>query len=322
MNWRRLGVVGALAALGCAAPVRAGEQILPGTVIFNMDTHTEYCDPDYWSFFGYPTVDFGSNGADSEDGHAVSTTANWTSCDAVYGPSLCGFVGSKHGGGRLCCGQPLCGGLGSGVRHADDDLSLGTGITMRARLVLIDDGQPGARINFQLADTNGTPGVTGDDTLAVVPRSIPGKPWINRTPPLAGDDQWHTYTFWFEGMDRSFDAAAQAGADPLDLTDINAYKFVFRRGATTSGGNKFVFDQITLIDDVPVLWADRDSDGDVDLDDYGYFQGCFGQDPAQNAACAPLDANYDGLIDVVDLRNFQECLEGPGVTSGFFPWCY
>jgi hypothetical protein len=38
--------------------------------------------------------------------------------------------------------------------------------------------------------------------------------------------------------------------------------------------------------------------------------------------CAPLDANRDGNIDVDDLRGFEDCLLGPGVTSGFFPWCY
>ncbi|HRX84857.1 MAG TPA: hypothetical protein P5572_07555 [Phycisphaerae bacterium] len=321
MNKKSVGMLAVLGGLLIVSSARAGEVIAPGTVIFDMDTHTEFCDPDFWSFFGYPTVDFGSNGADSEDGTAVFTSGDWTSCDLVYGPSACQFLGAKHGGGRLCCGQPLCGGLGSGVRDADDDLSLGTGVTMRIRLILVDDAQPGVRPQFQLTDTNGLE-TLDTDTVAVVPRSIPGKPWINRTPPLAGDGLWHTYTFWFNGLDRSYDASAVAGVDPLNLTDVNSYKLIFRRGPTTSGNNKIVFDKITLIDDAPVLWADEDGDNDVDLDDYGRFQACFGQDPATNAACARFDANYDGAIDIVDLQNFHECLEGPDVETGFFPWCY
>ncbi|MCB9850187.1 MAG: hypothetical protein H6817_05730 [Phycisphaerales bacterium] len=38
--------------------------------------------------------------------------------------------------------------------------------------------------------------------------------------------------------------------------------------------------------------------------------------------CLPLDANRDGAIDTDDMLNFQECLLGPGVTDGFYPWCY
>ena len=106
MNKKSVGMLAVLGGLLIVSSARAGEVIAPGTVIFDMDTHTEFCDPDFWSFFGYPTVDFGSNGADSEDGTAVFTSGDWTSCDLVYGPSACQFLGAKHGGGRLCCANP------------------------------------------------------------------------------------------------------------------------------------------------------------------------------------------------------------------------
>ncbi len=307
---------------GVTTSVYAGQLVNPGEVIFDMDTHVEFCDPDYWSFFGYPTVDFGSNGVDSEDGHAVFTSGNWTLCDAIYGSSACQFLGAKHGAGRMCCGQPLCGGLGSGVRDADLDLSLGTGITMRIKMLLIDGGNPGARLQFQLADTNGLASSLDPDTVAVLPRSVPTKPYINRSQPLSDDEEWHTYTIWFNGLDHSYDNSAVAGTDGLDLTDINGIKLLFRRGLTSSGMNKIIFDEITLIDDVPVLWADHDGDSDVDLEDFSEFQRCFGADPLVDIECSSMDANYDAQIDIDDLANFTECLQGAGVTDGFFPWCY
>ncbi len=317
-----IGAVGAMAMAGAVAPADAGVPITPGTVIFDMDTHLGFCDPDYWSFFGNPTTDFGSNGGDAEDGHAIFTMGDWTACDLTIGEPGCQFLGAKHGGGRICCGQPLCGGLGSGVRDADLDLSQGTGITIRALLVLVDGGQPGVRLHFQLADTNGLVDSLDLDTTAVVPRSIPGKPYINRSPPLADDGEWHTYTFWFDGLDSSFDASAVAGIDPLDLTDINAVRTIWRRGETSSGKNRIVFDEITLIDDVPVLWADHDLDQDVDADDFAEFQRCFDADLEAYPECAPLDANYDKVIDVDDMQNFLECFQGPEVVTGFRSWCY
>lgn len=316
LTWGLSVAIVALAAL----TVQAGQPVAPGTVIFDMDTNLGFCDPDFWSFFGNPLTDFGSNGSDAEDGHAIQAIGDWTVCDLVYGEPGCQFIGAKHGGGRIN-GQPLCQPLGSGVRDADLDLSAGTGITIRVLLQTPDFGQPGVRLQFQLADTNGLVDSLDPDTTAVVPRSIAGKPWINRTPPLKVD-QWQTYTFWFAGLDSSFDASAIAGLDPLDLTNINAVRTIFRRGPTSEGKNKIVFDEITLIDDPPVLWADRDADFDVDVDDFAAFQRCFGADPTVDETCAPLDANYDDVIDINDFYNFTECLQGPGVTTGFRTWCY
>jgi hypothetical protein len=323
---QRLGLVGT-AALFLGVPAFAGDPIEPG-VIFGFDTHTEFCDPDYWSFFGNPTTDFGSNGT-SPDGHAVFTTGNWTTCDAIYGFSNCQFLGSKHGGGRMCCGQPLCGGLGSGIDDADLNLSLGTGLTMMVKLVLPEGdnppasaGTPGVRLQAQLVDTDfyGSPGTC---TTAVVPgRNVVGRPYVNRMYPLSGEQEWETITIWFAGLDWSWDAAAIAGINGFDISDIYQMKLIWRRGATSMNRNQIIFDQITLIDDPPVLWADADQDQDVDLTDFSALQECYGADLEVSTYCVNLDADRDGDIDGNDYLNFNDCNLGPDVTAGFYPWCY
>ena len=325
-----------------ARPAFGGVPVTPGTIIFDMDTHTEYCDPDYWSFFGYPTTDFGSNGWLSEDGHAAFTTGNWAWCDLVYGaPWKCRFLGSKHGAGRMCCGQPLCGGLGSGVRDADLDVSQGTGFTVRVLLYMPDpvNDKPGVRYQFELVDSNGhkvaPPGeneIPELDTRACVPNRIEDRPWVNRAPPLADDGQWHTYTFWIIGLDDFYSGSSVPGDNPLLLPAICGIYGIYRRGETSAGRNTVVFDEMTLIDDPPVLWADADADGDVDLRDFAEFQRCFNADPEVDTACARMDANYDSVIpdgipennvvNLDDYLNFNDCHLGPEVTSGFYPWCY
>ena len=318
-NWiTTAAVVGAWCALSSSA--WATNQVAPGTVIFDFDTHTEFCDPDYWSFFGEPTVDFGSTGVHSEDSHAVFTKGDWTACDLRLGEPSCRFLGSRYGGGRML-NQPLCGGPGgpgSGVADADLDLSLGTGVTFRVLLDLSNgQGTEGVRAQFQLIDSNGVA-----RTTAVVPRQINARPWVNRAYPLK-PGEWTTITVWFDGLDSSWDVGAVAGNPAgLDIFDIWAFRLMWRRGATSSGKNLIAFDEITPIDDPPVLWADSDGDSDVDLDDFAWFQQCFGADPTVEALCRPLDANYDLLIDYNDMANFDDCMEGPGVTGGFFPWCY
>ncbi|MBN1513476.1 MAG: hypothetical protein JXB13_15780 [Phycisphaerae bacterium] len=322
---QRMALAGA-AALLLGVPVFAGDPIEPG-IIFDFDTHTEYCDPDYWSFFGYPTTDFGSNGT-SPDRQAVSTTGNWTTCDAQYGFSNCQFLGSKHGGGRIL-NQPLCQPYGSGIEDADLNLSLGTGITMMVKLVLPEGdnppasaGTPGVRLQFQLVDTD-FPGNPGACTTAVLPgRNVLGRPYVNRMYPLSGEQEWETITIWFAGLDWSWDAAAIAGIDGFDISDICSMKCIWRRGDTSSNRNTIIFDEITLIDDPPVLWADADLDQDVDLTDFAMLQECFGADLAEWTDCLNLDANRDGEIGEADYLNFNDCMLGSDVTTGFYPWCY
>ena len=325
MESRRVkrAICAGIVALLMGTPIAVADTLItPGTVIFDMDTHLGYCDPDYWSFFGYPTVDFGATEFLSEDGHAAFTKGNWSWCDLTYGPSACKFLGSKHGDGRICCGQPLCGGLGSGVDDADLDLSLGTGLTMRVLLDLSDGGTAGVRLQFELVDSDGG---SSADTVAVVPRELADgleKPYVNRAPVLADDGLWHTITIWFDGLDWAYDKSAVAGTEGLDLEDIRGLKMIWRRGEDSAGPNTIVFDEITLTDETPVLWADDDADGDVDLADFARFQVCFGADPAVMTDCARMDANFDKAIDIDDLLNFGECHQGPAALTEYLPWCY
>ena len=63
--------------------------------------------------------------------------------------------------------------------------------------------------------------------------------------------------------------------------------------------------------------VDFDSDGDVDLDDFGYLQNCLGIDNVvgTNPACADADANDDGNVNVSDLTQFISCLSGPQIPA-------
>ncbi len=69
---------------------------------------------------------------------------------------------------------------------------------------------------------------------------------------------------------------------------------------------------------------DGDHDGDVDLVDFGLFQGCFNGPnrpyggPAQDRwLCACMDADpNDGDVDLVDFSLFQACFNGPNRAPG------
>jgi len=59
--------------------------------------------------------------------------------------------------------------------------------------------------------------------------------------------------------------------------------------------------------------ADFDADGDVDLTDFGQFQGCFNgpnRTPAQ-ANCGAADSDGDADVDLGDFGAFQACFNGP-----------
>jgi len=58
---------------------------------------------------------------------------------------------------------------------------------------------------------------------------------------------------------------------------------------------------------------DFDHDGDVDLGDFGFFQGCFNgpNRPPRQAGCEQADADDDGDVDLADQAVFQGCFNGP-----------
>jgi len=63
--------------------------------------------------------------------------------------------------------------------------------------------------------------------------------------------------------------------------------------------------------------GDHDRDGDVDMEDFGWFQACLtGPNvPQNNPAClgARLDADTD--VDQIDKNKFRQCLSGPGIPG-------
>ncbi len=64
----------------------------------------------------------------------------------------------------------------------------------------------------------------------------------------------------------------------------------------------------------PGPYGDTDRDGDVDLADFGMFQGCFnGPNRVYLAleACRCLDGDHDGDVDLADFGMFQGCFNGP-----------
>ena len=246
----------------------AAVQILPGEVIYDYTTNGYVCDPDDWNFFGPVTTDFGWDPG-AEDGSGAFVAGDWTTSPG-WG------MGAGVGIGPFPPGQPLCGNRPHGIADADLDLSLGTGLTMRVRLELppgdfppATAGQPGVRLQFQLIDSDGT--------VAVLPGLVSTHPHVNRMYP-PGED-WQTVTMYFDGFDSANDdAAVSGGVAGLQLDDIKAMQIIWRPGETSAWANVLHWDEITLIDDNPRLWADSDYDNDVDLADFAWFQTCFGAD--------------------------------------------
>lgn len=72
---------------------------------------------------------------------------------------------------------------------------------------------------------------------------------------------------------------------------------------------------ITWLAGPPIHPADFDEDGDVDLDDFGFMQGCVSGSGVSPGDPACQDANLDGDTDVddEDVLAFRGCLSGAGV---------
>jgi len=333
--------------------VAADQVIAVGGVMFDFDTNVDTsglgCAPDDWNFFRNPTVDFGAN-TNGPDGHVAFQQSDWTECDFfLFG---CDFMGSGVGIGPFPPGQPLCPPTGSGIADISMDLSAGTGVTIEVALDLLDGANPpltrgteGVRLQFQFVESNGlyTPATQAlpavdNDPVTVTPRSVPGRPWVNRAPPISTNgptptNGFATYTFHFAGFDNGFDddavASTSNGLGMFDFGNVRAIKLIWRRPPGVGGGqspvvngNLIRWDNITLIDTPAVLWADDDIDGDVDLADFQLLQQCAGADLAARPECVPVDANFDGVIDEDDVANFGDCMQGPGIATDFFPWCY
>ncbi len=68
------------------------------------------------------------------------------------------------------------------------------------------------------------------------------------------------------------------------------------------------------------LFADMDSDHDVDLDDFGVFQRCYsGAEAGVRENCVCFDQDGNGSIDAQDFAVFASCFSGPMIP--FEPTC-
>lgn len=69
-------------------------------------------------------------------------------------------------------------------------------------------------------------------------------------------------------------------------------------------------------------WADTDFDQDVDMDDFGVFQACFGVSPISiECACLDKAPRTPAGIDVDDFKEFLDCATGPNVPYVTDPNC-
>ena len=65
----------------------------------------------------------------------------------------------------------------------------------------------------------------------------------------------------------------------------------------------------------PPFKPDHDMDGDVDLEDFGWFQACLsGTQMSPTMPCRVADLDDDRDVDQSDLTAFVACLSGPGVS--------
>ncbi len=57
--------------------------------------------------------------------------------------------------------------------------------------------------------------------------------------------------------------------------------------------------------------GDSDTDGDTDLDDFSFFQSCFGESVTVGGICKPADVDGNGQVDLQDFSILRRNLNGP-----------
>jgi len=63
-----------------------------------------------------------------------------------------------------------------------------------------------------------------------------------------------------------------------------------------------------------IVASDYDGDGDVDQEDFGYFQACYsGTGVPYGPGCAAADLSGNGAVDQHDMEIFQACMSGANI---------
>jgi hypothetical protein len=85
-----------------------------------------------------------------------------------------------------------------------------------------------------------------------------------------------------------------------------------------SDASFFYLDHVQIGPAPPCLdpFADLDGDGDVDQDDFGFFQACLTDSPGgAELRCGCADRDHDGSVDRADLMAFLACKDGAGLPA-------
>lgn len=129
------------------------------------------------------------------------------------------------------------------------------------------------------------------------------------------DGPWVAVQTLSEGIDlpstwtrRMIDLSGIAAASDNPVFSL---RFMWQFNTAADSGR---IDNVTVLGN-PSLGAlvDFDNDGDVDQQDFGYFQECLsGSASPHLPECAGMDLDGDGDVDQVDFGVFVPCLSGPG----------
>jgi hypothetical protein len=71
---------------------------------------------------------------------------------------------------------------------------------------------------------------------------------------------------------------------------------------------------VQIVADTP---ADHDRDGDVDMEDFGWFQACLSGSnvPQNDPNCADAHLAGHTYVDPTDMSKFRQCLTGPDIPA-------
>jgi hypothetical protein len=113
-------------------------------------------------------------------------------------------------------------------------------------------------------------------------------------------------------------ATGDTAALPPDTADLNANANTAEATPLDLDGGLRVVHGIVDMGAYEFIPGDFDRDGDVDLADFGYFQGCFNgpNRPYATTPCADADFDADEDADLVDFGRFQGCFNVPNRLPG------